>query len=159
MNGTASDDESGSTAAAAAAAKDKGMSDSSKPVSNPLHAESSAATALCAPASSSRMASLTSTPTLTAQGGSPIRDIEAQATETSSLQSDSDTSDDDENEGGGVATVLNNTVNVDVHTAGLASERVSAIHDNAEKFSEATEYGFTFLQVFSAAVSALALGA
>ena len=53
---------------------------------------------------------------------------------------------------------LASTLDTDVHDAGDEHQVVNSIHENAELFSPATELAFSFLQVFTAAVSSLALG-
>ena len=56
-----------------------------------------------------------------------------------------------------ISTILTSTLSVDVHAAAREVKEVSLIHSNAEVFPQSTEYAFTFLQVFTAAVCALAL--
>merc|ERR1712151_1446589 len=47
---------------------------------------------------------------------------------------------------------------MDVHEVAHHDEKTRSIHDNAEKFDDATEYTFTYLQVFTACVASFAHG-
>ena len=94
------------------------------------------------------------------------------ATKSSNLSSESTTDDEnseadmddnpsgkDKKKRGGITKLLSAGVTCDVHEVANTNEEVHGIHDNAEKFNDATEYTFVYLQVFTACVSSFAHGA